>query len=72
MSSDLTRVEQELLARWPEAGPGLYLRGVALLRLGRAEAGQAALTEARERLADSPVYQARIAQALGSSTPWAG
>jgi tetratricopeptide (TPR) repeat protein len=52
-----------LLAAWPDDGPALYLRGLALQRLGRSAEARAALDLARQRLASSPVYQARIAQA---------
>ena len=53
---------QSLLARWPNDGPALYLRAAALLELGREDEGRSSLTAAAERLALSPVYQARIAQ----------
>lgn len=53
-----------ILSRWTDDGPSLYLRGTALLALGRPAEGRAALEAARQRLAASPVYQARIAQAL--------
>ena len=53
-----------LLAAAPDDGPGLYLRGVALVALGRAEEARAALTAAQARMPDSPVYRARITQAL--------
>ena len=55
---------ERLLARWPDDGPGLYLRGVALVELGRTGEAEEALAAARDRLSTSPVYQARIAQAL--------
>lgn len=55
-----------ILDRWTDDGPSLYLRGMALLALGRTEDARVALATARERLVASPVYQARIAQALSS------
>lgn len=53
-----------ILAHWTDDGPSLYLRGRALVALGRPAEGRAALEAARRRLPDSPVYRARIAQAL--------
>ncbi len=58
------RAADRLLARWPDAGAGLYLRGVALAALSREAEARRALEAARTRLPHSPVYQARIAQAL--------
>ena len=55
---------ERLLARWPEDGASLYLRGLALIELGRREEAEEALAAARDRLKASPVYQARIAQVL--------
>lgn len=55
-----------ILARWTDDGPSLYLRGAALLALGRSTEAREALDSARRRLAASPVYQARIAQLLAA------
>ena len=63
---------ERLLARWPEDGASLVLRGLALIELGRREEAEEALATARDRLKASPVYQARIAQVLQtrpSATP---
>ena len=59
-------VADRLLSLWREDGPGLYLRGLALDRLGREIESRESFMAARARLVASPVYQARIAQALGS------
>lgn len=52
-----------LLTFWSDDGPGLMLRAVALARLGRTADAASAFDAARRRLAESPVYTARIAQA---------
>lgn len=62
---------ERLLERRPDDGPGLFLRGAALLRLGRETEAWEVLGRARRALAASPVYQARIEQLLPnvSGTP---
>lgn len=55
---------ERLLEVRPEDGVGWFLRGAALTSLGREEDAIAALRGAAERLPESPVYQARIAQRL--------
>ncbi len=60
------RTADQILALWPSDGPSLYLRGLALIALGRDADGRRTLDAARVRLANSPVYQARIAQVLAS------
>jgi tetratricopeptide (TPR) repeat protein len=65
---------ERLLAARPEDGPGFYLRGVALLQLGRRDEARRSFEAARARLAASPVYLARITQAEagGFGTPPSG
>ena len=53
-----------LLAIRPDDGRGHYLRGVALTALGRGNEARKGLESARPILATSPVYTARIDQAL--------
>ncbi|MDP9367512.1 MAG: tetratricopeptide repeat protein [Chloroflexota bacterium] len=54
----------DLLTALPEDGEALYLRGVALTSLRRGEEARRVLEAARDALLASPVYQARIAEAL--------
>ncbi len=54
----------DLLTALPEDGEALYLRGVALTSLRRGEEARRVLEAARDALPASPVYQARIAEAL--------
>lgn len=58
-----------LLATLPNDGRALYRRGVALAALGRPDEARAALNTARTLLAASPVYQAKIAQAMAILAP---
>ncbi len=53
-----------LLRALPEDGESHYLRGIALTTLQRGEEARRDLEAAREALPASPVYQARIAEAL--------
>ena len=62
-------VVDELLARHPDDGPGLFLRAAALARLGRASDAETAIAVARDRLAASPVYLARITQISATLSP---
>jgi tetratricopeptide (TPR) repeat protein len=55
---------EELLRLLPGDGRTLYLQGLALAALGRAEAAREVLEAAGTRLAASPVYRARIAVAI--------
>lgn len=57
-------VTTSLVERRPEDGVGWYLRGLALINLGRTEEGVAALRRAAALMPESPVYRARIEQRL--------
>ncbi len=59
----------DLLARREDDGPALFLRAAALARLGQSAEAERATALARERLAASPVYLARIAQMSVSLAP---
>jgi tetratricopeptide (TPR) repeat protein len=53
-----------LLAKVPNDGRGLYLRGLALTTLGQVGDARISLEAAGDELHNSPVYQAKIAEAL--------
>jgi len=57
------------LERRADDGVARFLRALALLDAGRVEEGRRAIIEARDRLAASPVYQARIEQRLRRLDP---